>query len=520
MKKILLYITVLTGCLVTSCSKMIEEEPKGFLNDQSLFNTEAGAQAVLNGCYERIATYYYFGVGYTQFLSLGSGAFWTSHAASLPVAKMTAQATDALVNNTWKEAYSAINAVNGLIINLSESNIKASVKNQVLGEGYFIRALLYFNNVRIWGDVPLRLSISNSEEIDMARTPAADVYKQVIADLEEAKKLMPEPKDQIKGRPHKWAAYSLLAKVYMTMAGNDQNSPYWQKAYDEAIQVYNANVYKLVRPYKDLWDIKKPNSTESIFEVQYSMAGGSANGLTQIHMPSNTIYTPKQVTAPTSRIRAHKVTFDDFRNQYPGDPRINATFIYGNVPRNDGTTLAIYPSNMTSQGYPYIFKYADPNYTASVSNCNFIYLRYADVLLMLAEIENELHGPGNAYKYVNEVMDRARDANGNGRTDMGETVPANWSGMAQDEFRQRIMQERRFELLGETHEFYDLRRRGVTYLKAYLQHHNTHPLFNATNDFLYPTDDASVKRLLLMPIPSDEINSNRLITPSDQNQGY
>jgi hypothetical protein len=522
MKRIIYFLGVLVAYFTSSCSlnNLIEEEPKGFLNDQSIFNTEAGAQAALIGCYEGISTYYYFGVAYTQFLSLGSGAFWTSHAASLPLARQTSQPTDALVNNVWKEAYAAINAVNGLITNMPKSSIQESVKNQVLGEGYFLRGMLYFNNVRIWGDVPLRLEVANSKELHMARTPKAQVYEQIIKDLEEAKKLMPEPQAQIKGRPHKWAASALLAKVYLTMAGNDPGSPYWQKAHAEAIQVYNANVYSLVRPFKSIWDVTKQNSTESVFEIQYSMVGGSSNGLTQIHMPSNTIYTPNQASSPTSRIRAHKVTFDDFRNQYPGDPRINATFIYGDVPRRDGTILKVYPTNATSQGYPYIFKYADPAWVASVSISNFIYLRYADVLLLLAETENELRGPTGAYKYINEVLARARDANGNGVMDAGETSPANWADMSKEQFRDRIMLERRIELLGETHEFFDTRRRGKAYLKAYFEHHNAHPLFNEPNDFKFPVDDASVNRLLLMPLPSDEVNSNQLIDASAQNPGY
>lgn len=520
MKKIIFSLSVILSFTLASCTKLIEEAPKGFLNDKSLFQSEAGVQAVLVGCYESISTYYYFGVGYQQFLSLGSGAFWTSHSSSLPVAMMTAQSTDALVNNTWSKSYTAINAVNGLIDGMSTSPVKESVKNQVLGEGYFLRSLLYFNNVRIWGEVPLRLKITSSSDLNAPRAPLEEVYAQVIADLEQAKKLLPDPSAQVKGRPHKWAAYSLLAKVYLTLAGNDPSSPYWKKAYDEAIAVYNSGAYHLVPSFKDLWDVNKENSIESIFEIQFSMAGGSSNGLTQIFMPSNTIFTPNQASSPTSRIRAHKATFDDFVNQYPGDPRIDATFLYGDVPRRDGGILQIYPSSKGSQGYPYIFKYADPAWVASISNSNFIYLRYADVLLMLAEIENELNGPEGAYKYINEVLTRARDANGNGAIESTEIAPANWQGMSQEKFRSRIMQERRFELLGEVHEFYDTRRRGVPYLKAYFEHHNNHPLFNQTNDFKLPVDEASVRRLLLMPIPSDEINSNTLITADNQNYGY
>ena len=522
MKQMKSYLLALSFIITaSSCKKAITEEPKGFLNDKTLFNTAAGANAALIGVYERVSTYYYLGNQLPQMLSFASGAFWASTAGSQPVATMSAQPSDALVVRPWNESYTGINSVNGLIEGMKGSPLTGNTKNYVLGEGYFLRAVLYFNNVRIWGAVPLRLSLSNGQGIDMARTPVADVYAQIIKDLEQAKLLMPEPAAQIKGRPNKYAASALLAKVYLTMAGNDQASPYWQKALDEAIVVYNAQAYKLVRPFKDLWDVSKENSVESIFEVQYSSTGGSANGLTQSWMPVTSSYI-LGVGSPLARVRLHKMTFDDHINTYPGDPRINASYIYDTYKSKTGTTQYVYPNPTATaaNGYPYLLKYNDPSWVANGSNTNFIYLRYADVLLMLAEIENELRGPAGAYKYINEVMNRARDANGNNTIEATEISPADWIGMTQATFRSRIMLERRIELVGEVHEFYDTRRRGQDYLQAYFQQHNAHPKFVAANDYLFPVDAASVKKAMLMPIPSDEINYNRLIPPSQQNYGY
>jgi starch-binding outer membrane protein, SusD/RagB family len=523
MKKIykcLLAFSIISMAL--SCKKAITENPHGFLNDKTLFNTPAGANAALIGVYERISTYYYFGNQLPQCLSFASGAFWASVILSQNEAKQQALPTDDMVRRPWLEMYTAVNSVNGLIDGMSESPLTGNAKNYVLGEGYFIRAVLYFNAVRIWGAVPLRLHLSNGQQIDMARTPAAEVYAQVISDLQQAKSLMPEPAAQVKGRPNKYAAYALLAKVYLTLGGNDQASPYWQKAYDEAIEVYNSKAYKLVRPFKDLWDVNKENSAESIFEIQYTTAGGSANGLTQSWMPTNSQYI-LGVGSPLARVRLHKMTFDDHRNTYPGDPRIDASYIHTSYKNKTGTsTTQLYPSTTATaaNGYPYLLKYNDPAWVANGSNTNLVYLRYADVLLMLAEIENELRGPAGAYKYINEVMNRARDANGNNTIEVTETSPADWSGMSQNTFRDRIMLERRIELVGEVHEFYDTRRRGEEYLLRYYQQHNAHPRFAAADDFLFPTDAASVKKNMLLPIPAEETNTNRLIPPSAQNFGY
>jgi tetratricopeptide (TPR) repeat protein len=522
MKKVIYFLVIVSIISIgLSCKKAITEEPKGFLNEKTLFNTADGANAALIGVYSRISTYYYLGNQLPQMLSAGSGAFWTSVTANQPLGKMAAQPTDALLVRPWTEMYSGINAVNGLIDGLSEGNLSESMKNPIMGEAYFLRAVYYFNAVRIWGAVPLRLHPVTDQDIDMARTPADKVYEQIISDLQQAETLMPEPAKQVKGRPNKYAAYALLGKVYMTLAGNDNSSSYWQKAYDEEIQVYNSSAYRLVRPFKDLWDVTKENSVESIFEIQFSSSGGSANGLTQSWMPTSSSYITG-AGSPLARIRLHKSTFDDHRNTYPGDPRINASYIYDTYKSKSGSTQYVYPntSASASSGYPYLLKFNDPSWVANGSNTNLVYLRYADVLLMLAEIENELHGPAGAYKYVNEVMNRARDANGNGTIEATETAPSDWSGMSQSTFRDRIMLERRIELVGEFHEFYDVRRRGEAYLLAYFQHHNSHPLFNATNDWLFPTDANSIKRAMLMPIPSDEMNYNHLITPADQNYGY
>ena len=132
---------------------------------------------------------------------------------------------------------------------------------------------------------------------------------------------------------------------------------------------------------------------------------------------------------------------------------------------------------------------------------------------MLAEIENELNGPTNAYQYVNLVLTRARNS-----ATPAATQPANWSVMTQTQFRDRIMKERQFELLSEGQDWFDARRRGFTYfLNNTIIPHNTHPTINVGNsDYLYPTSD----RAMLLPILNREIANNNNMSPSDQNPGY
>ena len=124
---------------VLSCTKAITEDPKGFLNDKTLFDTEFGANAALVGVYERLSTYYYFGNQLPQCLSFFSGAFWASVLLSQNEAKQQALPTDDMVRRPWLEMYSGISAVNGLIDGLSGSPLTGKKRDNILGEAYFLR---------------------------------------------------------------------------------------------------------------------------------------------------------------------------------------------------------------------------------------------------------------------------------------------------------------------------------------------------------------------------------------------
>jgi hypothetical protein len=361
----------------------------------------------------------------------------------------------------------------------------------------------------------------------MARASEDDVIKQIISDLELAKANMAEPGKQTAGRPHKYAANALAMKLYIKLAGSDPASPYWQKALDEGAVIYNAKPYQLVTAYADLWDFtKQPASKETIFEIQFSEAqpGGRSPGYN--FTPSSSVLSGGISTS--ERIAVNKETFDYHKTQYPDDPRIDASYVHTSYIRSSGNTVTpIYPNvtlNPATSGryWPYVKKYTG-KVTGNASSANLILLRYADVLLMLAEAENELRGPAGAYKYVNEVLKRARYKTAT----TNATSPADWSGMTQAQFRQRIMDERRYELMGELHEYLDVRRRGIEYLRAAAIGHNTHPnnvkmmVGNPPPyEYVIPTDDATLKRGMLMPIPNTEMNSNTLITIKDQNPGY
>ena len=178
--------------------------------------------------------------------------------------------------------------------------------------------------------------------------------------------------------------------------------------------------------------------------------------------------------------------------------------------------------------YPAWKKYYDTSMTAEASSANFVYMRFADVVLILAEAANELtEHQSDAVGYLNKILTRAADANGNGMRDADEIVPADVdASMSKEDLREKIFRERLKEFTGECDEWYTIRRRGESYLRKIMQEHNDkiNQLYGNSElpKFVYKyniTDD-NVKKNMLMPFPQDEITRNENISQEEQNFGY
>lgn len=510
-----LFISCFFGML--ACKKtFLEEQPYTFYSDE-VYTSITGANAALNGAYASAANFEFFGGVYPQVLSITSLECRTNLVQSLFLNTLEYGANDGFVTRIYTHGFQIINRCNGVIKFVAESSIPDNDKNNIIGQAYFLRAITYFNLVRLYGALPLHTDPVDQSNINLPRTSVDSIYSVIISDLKNAEQMLPEPAMQSIDRPNKYAAPALLGKVYIARAGNSTSSPYWQLAKDDLLKVVNSNAYQLVPKFGDLWDLTKENSKEAIFEVQFSAIQGTPNGqYTTIFMPSNSIYTPISINQPFARIRFNKEMYDDHLSRYPGDPRFPETYLGGTVRNKTNTgNILIYPANRTTQGWPYLFKYRDPNFVANQGDHNFIYLRYADVLLMLAEAENEVNGPTNAYQYVNQVLARARTSG-----TPAATQPADFAGMSKDQFRTRIMLERRYELAGEMHQWYDIRRRGLDYYRAVIQNHNNNPSFAVGFDTKASEEPNVVSRTLLLPISDIELNRNTALSPANQNSGY
>lgn len=542
LKYILLSCTMIA---FTGCDDFLVETPQTSIAKDGVYNSLSTAKAVLAGCYSTMSSYNYTGFNYFHVLNVASGMGVSIKANDVNLTTMNILPSDVNMTNTYNAMYQTINVTNDIIDGMKSSEISnESEKNRITGEAYFMRALTYFNLVRMFGKVSLVTKpITSYADSQLPRADVDDVYNQIILDLEDAYDMLPEPTKKVEGHPHKYAAQALLAKVYLTMAGNDEDSQYWQKAYDAALDVYNNGKYKLVRPYEKLFGSPNKNNEESIFEIQFSSSVNSGRCTETTFPVGHDLMSNITSQGKTwGKTRPTQLAFNQFDE---GDPRREASFVYGNytnifetnakkkviilypTTKKDGTNKSMTYKQGDSE-YAAWKKYYDPSMTASATNANFVFYRYADLLLVLAEAANEIES-SDASKYLNEVLDRARDANGNGTIDSNEIYPLPFEGSDKEAMRERIFRERLKELTGECDEWYTVRRRGYDYLKKIMEEHNAcvdqwyaSQKINTLPKFVYKyvVTDENVKKNLLFPFPSDEINTNENIGQEDQNYGY
>jgi hypothetical protein len=316
-------------------------------------------------------------------------------------------------------------------------------KNKLFGEIYFLRAYNYFNLVRLFGEVPLKLSSTkNLSDIELELSSIEIVYNQIEKDLLKADSLMKNNTwASVEGRVAKGAVKSLLTKVYLTMAGFplQKGTPYYQKAVDQAKSIIAAKQFYLFDSYAAQRNVANENAGEYIWMIQrQSQYAGSP-----VH--SNMLPYPEPAD-PISKAGAYGGALapaQAFYESYAeGDKRTEEKGYYytkhGAV-SNPGTIVEL--------GRPYIYKFWDDG-AASTGNSgrNYPLLTYADVLLMFAEAKAQVDGgTTNNTEAINAYFEVRKRANPD------EGKPAQLS--VND-----VLKERYWEICFEGHTWFDMLR--------------------------------------------------------------
>jgi starch-binding outer membrane protein, SusD/RagB family len=405
------------------------------------------------------------------------------------------------VLNWWTGLYSVIAQTNLVLDNVPGIKMDDAKKKQVLGEAQFLRAWSYFYLVRLYGDVPLlTTSILSADDpmVNAPRTSKDSVYLQVINDLKAAEASGLAWTDA-GGRASLGAVKSLLAEVYLTMAGYPLNkgTDYYKLAADKANEVITSGKFNLFGNYNSLHDEALENQGEQIFEIQY--LGGVANNGNQAIMLPNF----KDVSAYGTEVGSTTPNPHFVNSFEAGDLRTvdrQGFFYTSYYSGGDGA--------LKNLGAPYIYKHFDigangtsgKKGTAS-SGLNWMNIRYAQVLLTYAEAQNKAGGPTQAaLDALKKIRDRA-----------GLTTGALGS-FTQTSFEQAVWRERWHELCYEGVTWFDM----VRLKKAYNMTSNT---FEDFVGYKFPDNGPTLaEKHLLFPLPTLEMQNNPNLRP--QNNGY
>ncbi len=470
MKKYL--IIILLGCFVmTSCDDFLDQSPKSVLTPDNGYTKPEDWQQTLNAAYGSLQEIF---VGkYTITLSeFGTDEvipFDMGWAAYAQLHHYTFSATHEFIDNHYRACYEGIKRCNA-VIDMPSGAVSGDLHSSMVTQARFLRALYYFDLVRMYGGVPLWTKSSiDRDDIMKPRATVDETYTLITEDLISALELpttWADAKD--KGRATSLAAQAFLARVYLQ----------WGKP-DEALKYCKMldGKFKLYDNLKDIFDPKNKNQEyENIFEVQFKHSGSwGLEGSLQ-----HSYWGPRNVGGPTN--------FGGWGGFGP------TQYLYDSYDNTDKRKSAFFFTqyNGIVQSPPSSAKFWDSEYGNVIEddNLNFILIRYADVLLMKAEALNATGDNNEKYTALNLVRARAG---------LGSITATD--GLNKDQFAEVLLQERMHELCCEHMRRWDLLRFGK--LAEYMK------------------DRAGVNIQsyhVLYPLPQAAIDANDAIT--ENNTGY
>ena len=460
------FAAALSVALLSAGCQDLDEVPSDFVAPENFYKNQADAIAAVNAVYasfinlpspfssnDYVGREFWMLVEYpTEYVTSRLSA---ANERSL-IGTFHAQFSSShnYIDHAWRAAYAGINRANAVIGRVPAiEDMDATRRDQVVGEAKFLRALHYYWLAGLFGGVPLKLEETSTISGEgLPRATATETWAQIAKDLTEAAVVLPVSwSANDRGRATKGAALTLLGKSYMQSAATVPalRTVNFQKAID-AFKLVTG--YSLASNYGSLFDGTGETSSEIIFSFQNVRVDGYGGHKTEWFSP----ITSPVVWAPgaQNQFQAERPFYDsyaatDLRKaatwmttlQKPNGP---ITWAWSTTPIN-GSNITV-PANYGSTG-PTPRKYVDwGSADSGADGIDYVILRYADVLLSLAEAINEIGGPtGEAYGYVNEVRTRAG-------------LPALTAGLSQAAFKDAVFLERKYEFVLELHGVFDMRR--------------------------------------------------------------
>jgi len=506
------------------------------LTPETFFTTENQVKQAVNavyaemqthGLYQRTIFYAMDNMAYEQVMNP------SAEADKIQYSNFTFDANHGAIGEYWKNCYVGINRANFVINNeeaiykIQEAFMPQVMKDKYIGEAQFLRALYYFLLVTRFGDVPLYLNIPEGVK-GLARTPKADIWAQIEIDLAAAaEKCLPKNREE-KGRATSGAAWALLGKAHLFQANASSDQADYIAAKDAFLHVINdAESYALEDVYADNFKEETEHGPESIFEVEFNPELGTSDIWSSDGSGYNEgTFRPMEygcfnwfnVTPIRDLVEEFETLAD---NGVKTDPRLGYCIYQSGDLYNNGLDTAMIDNytirfwdSKTEVWYRYGWRKYQNYYKQKSENfysgINTKVIRFADVLLMMAEVENELGNIPEAIDYLNRVRNRADVMMPNyGTPAMDAIYPVS----NKEQLRIVIEHERKIELCSEQVRFNDLVR--WRRLEAFIRE-----VLPGVVKFRRDAVHFDPAIHYLWPIPQAEINSNPAISEEDQNPGY
>jgi hypothetical protein len=459
MKNVKNYLSLLLLFMTTACTDFLQEDLQGTYSNATFYKTESHALLAINGVYNAVTfvstdnALWVFGDVVSDDATKGGLSGDQSDIQFLE--DFNYSANNGYTEKMWKRYYEGITRANYLLLYGQQIEMDETLKARILGEAKFLRAYLYFNLVNIYGAIPLKTTPPLTDaDINKPLSPVEDVYAQIVQDLTDASQVLDGAYTGTDiGRATKGAAFGLLAKAYLYQGK-------WQNALDAIAQLEAIGTYVLQPVYKNNFIDSTQNNPESVFEIQHLRAQSPKLGSALNQWLGPIKYNGYGFDIPV----------DDFVNEFEVtdagvvDPRLDYTVAREGTKWIDGVD---FDPAWSATGYLQK-KHEQPKSEAPVigdASLNYVYMRYADVLLMKAEALNELGRTDDALAPLNAVRKRARESylHDIALENYG-TIPDNLlpdaTNTGQGGVRQAIRHERRVELGFEFHRYFDLMRYG------------------------------------------------------------
>ena len=397
---------------LTSCDSFLDVEPKASISDEQTIFDKASAETALRGVYNAVASSSYYGTSFQSigYLS-GDNIQWTGSQSQVQeFINHRVSAENATISSAWIAIYATINRANQVIAKVpavSDPTLTDALKNPIVGEAYFIRALAYFDLARTWGGVPLitQPTSTPSENSGIKRSTQAETYAQVLKDLDAAEPLLAETVNRYHAtRKTVWA---LKSRYYLYQKD-------WAKAEEYATKVIaDAANYKLLTPYNAFFANNARGTQESVFEIFY-------NG--------------------TSEINDHRGQWQPQTNGGTRQWAPNDAFVaLVSDPLKGGNRSALVAKDNQNRWYGNLY------YRSPGSDPSYV-IRIAELYLIRAEARAQQSKLTDAGADVNAIRTRAG---------LAATTAA-----SKDDLLLAVENERKIEFALEPHRWFDLVRTG------------------------------------------------------------